>query len=104
MFGRAHPARAERGRSAIQTTNKAGTMALHYRDTHADPIVGNRPTPPEAEYDGQQAYFLARLTRLVTKAALLGRYLVPGDRRMRLLNHAILATYDDCRALGLTAE
>jgi hypothetical protein len=79
-------------------------MALHYRDTHADPIIGNRPTPPEAEYDGQQAYFLARLTRLVTKAALLGRYLVPGDRRMRLLNHAILATYDDCRALGLTAE
>ena len=53
---------------------------------------------------GAMQYFLDRLTRLTKKSALLSRYLVPTDRRMRLLNHAILTTYDDCRALGAAAE
>ena len=52
----------------------------------------------------ERRYFLERLTRLTKKSALLNRYLVPTDRRMRLLNHAILTTYDDCRALDAAAE
>ena len=79
-------------------------MALHYRDTRPEPTGEIGPSAVVAQYSAQQTYFLERLARLVRKAALLGRYLVPGDRRMRLLNHAILATYDDCRALGITAE
>lgn len=57
-----------------------------------------------AESGDARRYFLERLTRLTKKSALLSRYLVPTDRRMRLLNHAILTTYDDCRALGAAGE
>jgi hypothetical protein len=79
-------------------------MALHYRDTRRELTGEDGPARSAAQYSALQTYFIERLARLVRKAALLGRYLVPGDRRMRLLNHAILATYDDCRALGLTEE
>jgi len=34
----------------------------------------------------------------------LGRYLVPTDRRLQLLNRALLSTYEDCRVLGVGAE
>lgn len=78
-------------------------MALNFRKTHRDQSADEQ-VPDGAAHSAQQAYFLERLTRLVRKATLLRRYLVPGDRRMRLLNHAILSTYDDCRALGLAAE
>jgi hypothetical protein len=78
-------------------------MALEFRETHRDQSADNQ-RPDGAEFSAQQAYFIERLARLVRKATLLRRYLVPGDRRMRLLNHAILATYDDCRTLGLVTE
>ena len=53
---------------------------------------------------GLQAFFLDRLTRLVRKVHLHGRYLVPTDRRMQLLNRAILSTYEDCRLAGVAVE
>ncbi len=61
------------------------------------------PTAPAGPSD-EQRYFLDRLTRLGKKSALLSRYLVPTDRRMRLLNHALLTTYDDCRVIGVSTE
>ena len=79
-------------------------MTLPYRETRRELDGEGGPTTSAAQYSALQNYFLERLARLVRKATLLGRYLVPGDRRMRLLNHAILATYDDCRALGLVDE
>lgn len=75
-------------------------MALQFRDRRGEPARDARTPATAPAHDDLAAYFLGRLTRLARKAALLGRYLVPGDRRMHLLNHAILATYDDCRALG----
>ena len=51
-----------------------------------------------------QALFLDRLTRLVRKVDLHGRYLVATDRRMLLLNRAVLSTYCDCRQLGVEDE
>lgn len=51
-----------------------------------------------------QALFLDRLARLVRKVHLHGRYLVPTDRRMQLLNRAILTTFCDCREAGVEAE
>ena len=78
-------------------------MAIDFQATQQvqrEPTAADIATGPGEE----QRYFLERLTRLTKKSALLSRYLVPTDRRMRLLNHAILATYDDCRALGAAAE
>ena len=51
-----------------------------------------------------QGFYLDRLTRLVHKIHLHGRYLAASDRRMQLLNRAILATYRTCRDLGVEAE
>ncbi len=51
-----------------------------------------------------QALFLDRLTRLVRKVDLHGRYLVATDRRMLLLNRAVLSTFCDCRELGVEDE
>ena len=51
-----------------------------------------------------QAFYLDRLTKLVHKIHLHGRYLAASDRRMQLLNRAILATYRTCRDLGVEAE
>ncbi len=72
-----------------------GTQQIQREPTTADVATGS---------GDEQRYFLERLMRLTKKSALLSRYLVPTDRRMRLLNHAILTTYDDCRALGAAAE
>ena len=51
-----------------------------------------------------QAFYLDRLTRLVHKILLHGRYLATTDRRMQLLNRAVLATFRSCRDLGVEAE
>jgi hypothetical protein len=65
---------------------------------------------PRAEAAGHrahtpvQAFYLDRLTKLVHKIHLHGRYLAASDRRMQLLNRAILATYRTCRDLGVEAE
>lgn len=78
-------------------------MAIDFRatqQTQREPTAADVATGSGDE----QRYFLERLMRLTKKSALLSRYLVPTDRRMRLLNHAILTTYDDCRALGGAAE
>ncbi len=48
----------------------------------------------------EQRYFLDRLARLTKKSTLMSRYLVPTDRRMRLLSHAIFTTYGDCQTVG----
>src|SRR3954453_10709903 len=79
-------------------------MALDFRETRRNQSADGQRTATGDQYNALQVYFLERMARLVRKATLLRRYLVPGDRRMRLLNHAILATYDDCRSLGLAAE
>ena len=55
-------------------------------------------------YTGMQRMYLERLTRLVRKVHLHGRYLVPTDRRMQLLNRALLSTFCDCRDLGVETE
>jgi len=57
-----------------------------------------------APHTTQQAFFLARLERLNRKTTLLGRYLVPTDRRLQLLNRALLSTYEDCRMIGVGEE
>lgn len=72
-----------------------GMQQIQREPTAADVATGS---------DDEQRYFLERLMRLTKKSALLSRYLVPTDRRMRLLNHAILTTYDDCRVLGVGDE
>ncbi|HEX5504114.1 MAG TPA: hypothetical protein VFW96_15920 [Thermomicrobiales bacterium] len=67
-------------------------------------------SPPEddAAAEGRrtpmQTLFLDRLSRLVQKIQLHGRYLAPTDRRMQLLNRAIFATFCTCRDLGLERE
>ena len=74
-------------------------MVLHFGGTQCEqhqPSGG--ATPPHTT---QQTFFLERLARLDRKATLLGCYLVPTDRRLQLLNRALLSTYDDCRALGV---
>lgn len=79
-------------------------MVVNFSETvqeQAEPAhPANAPSSPTAK----QRYFLDRLSRLSKKSILLSRYLVPTDRRMRLLNHVLLATYDDCRALDVAAE
>ncbi len=77
-------------------------MVLHFGGTqreHSSASAG--ATVPHTT---QQAFFLERLTRLSRKTALLGRYLVPTDRRMQLLNRALLSTYEDCRLVGVGEE
>ena len=59
--------------------------------------TGERRTP-------MQTLFLDRLSRLVQKIQLHGRYLAPTDRRMQLLNRAIFSTFCTCRDLGLERE
>ena len=61
-------------------------------------VAGHRALTPV------QAFYLDRLTKLVHKIHLHGRYLAASDRRMQLLNRAILATYRTCRDLGVEAE
>lgn len=58
----------------------------------------------EARRTPMQTLFLDRLSRLVQKIQLHGRYLAPTDRRMQLLNRAIFATFCTCRDLGLEQE
>lgn len=57
-----------------------------------------------ALYTTQQTFFLARLARLSRKTMLLSPYLVSTDRRLQLLNRALLSTYEDCRMLGVGEE
>lgn len=64
--------------------------------------TGADPGPPQ--WTATQTLFLDRLTRLVRKVHLHGRYLVATDRRMQFLNRAILSTFCDCRELGVEAE
>jgi hypothetical protein len=65
---------------------------------------------PRAEAAGHRAlapvqtFYLDRLTRLVHKIHLHGRYLAASDRRMQLLNRATLSTYRTCRDLGVEAD
>ncbi|MDP9372458.1 MAG: hypothetical protein M3Q65_08410 [Chloroflexota bacterium] len=68
----------------------------------AVPPAGNGPALQR--YSATQLLFLDRLTRLVRKVHLHGRYLVPTDRRMQLLNRALLSTFCDCRELGIETE
>lgn len=77
-------------------------MALYFgRSQREQPSAQVGETAP---HTAQQAFFLERLARLNRKTALLGRYLVPTDRRLQLLNRALLSTYEDCRVLGVGAE
>jgi hypothetical protein len=62
------------------------------------------PVRESAPHTAEQTFFLERLTRLSRKTVLLGRYLVPADRRLQLLNRALLSTYEDCRRLGVGDE
>lgn len=74
-------------------------MVLHFGGTQREqPQPSVEVTPPHTT---QQTFFLERLGRLNRKTTLLGRYLVPTDRRLQLLNRALHSTYDDCRALGV---
>ena len=86
----------------IPVTERGDTMAIDFRR------MPQREGETTSEIDGDSGdmkrFFLERLTRLTKKSALLSRYLVPTDRRMRLLNHAILTTYEDCRAVGIGVE
>ncbi|HEY8601916.1 MAG TPA: hypothetical protein VIL85_26045 [Thermomicrobiales bacterium] len=79
-------------------------MVINFRDTLQEQTGPAYPANTTLSPTAEQLYFLDRLNRLSKKSVLLSRYLVPTDRRMRLLNHAILATYEDCRALDVTAE
>ena len=77
-------------------------MVSHFGGTQRE-----RPSTPAGAtvpHTTQQVFFLERLTRLNRKTVLLGRYLVPTDRRMQLLNRALLSTYEDCRLIGVGEE
>lgn len=77
-------------------------MALYFGRSQRE-----QPSPPVGEtapHTTQQEFFLERLARLNRKTTLLGRYLVPTDRRLQLLNRALLSTYEDCRVLGVGEE
>lgn len=63
------------------------------RDDEADPGL----------IDATQALYLRRLVNISGKVRHHGAYLVASDRRMVLLNRALLSTYRQCRALGLEA-
>lgn len=69
---------------------------------HVQRYTGAALGPPQ--WTATQVLFLDRLTRLVRKVHLHGRYLVATDRRMQFLNRAILSTFCDCRELGVEAE
>ena len=77
-------------------------MVLHFGGTQREQFQssGGGTVP----HTTQQTFFLERLTRLNRKTTLLGRYLVPTDRRLQLLNRALLSTYDDCRAIGVASR
>jgi hypothetical protein len=62
------------------------------------------PSPTEERRTPMQVLFLDRLSRLVQKIQLHGRYLAPTDRRMQLLNRAIFSTFCTCREMGLERE
>lgn len=79
-------------------------MAVNLRNMVREQTEATDAAHATASHTAMQGYFLERLNRLSKKSILLSRYLVPTDRRMRLLNHAVLATYDDCRALEVAAE
>jgi hypothetical protein len=79
-------------------------MVVNFRGIVQEQTGPTYPEPDASSPTPQQLYFLDRLSRLSRKSVLLSRYLVPTDRRMRLLNHAVLATYDDCRALDVATE
>jgi len=76
-------------------------MVLHFGGTQGEQSSASVGAP---SHTPQQMFFLERLTRLNRKTALLGRYLVPTDRRMQLLNRALLSTYEDCRLIGVGDE
>lgn len=78
-------------------------MALNFSFGKRDFVPGGEASIGR-QHGQQQTLFLDRLARLVRKVHLHGRYLVPTDRRMQLLNRAILLTFCDCRALGVEAE
>lgn len=77
-------------------------MALNRRSTSHEQSA--TPVRESAQHTTQQAFFLERLARLNRKSTLLGRYLIATDRRMQLMNRALLSTYEDCRALGVGEE
>lgn len=77
-------------------------MALYFGGTQRERSSSHRGEV--SQHTMQQAFFLERLGRLNRKSMLLGRYLVPTDRRLQLLNRALLSTYEDCRELGVGAE
>jgi hypothetical protein len=77
-------------------------MVLHSGGTQRE--QPSAPVAAAAPHTAPQAFFLERLARLNRKTTLLGRYLVPTDRRLQLLNRALLSTYEDCRALGVGKE
>lgn len=72
-------------------------------DQHDSPPAGAMRTTAGA-YTPLQLLYLERLTRLVHKLHLHGRYLATTDRRMQLLNRAVLATFQSCRDLALEGE
>jgi len=77
---------------------------MNFRDIVQHQTESAHPSDTASSFTAKQRHFLNRLNRLSKKSVLLSRYLVPTDRRMRLINHAVLATYDDCRVLGIAAE
>jgi hypothetical protein len=79
-------------------------MALSFGFGNHGSLPVEHPLVASGDRIGLQTFFLDRLTRLVRKVHLHGRYLVPTDRRMQLLNRAILSTYEDCQLAGVAVE
>ena len=77
-------------------------MVLHFGGTQRGQSSTSVEVP--TPHTKQQTFFLERLARLNRKTILLGRYLVPTDRRLQLLNRALLSTYEDCCQLGVAEE
>lgn len=65
----------------------------------------NRTSDPRArELSLLRAFYLRRLHTIVEKVRHHGGYLIASDRRMVLLNRALLSTYCQCGNLGVAAE
>ncbi len=79
-------------------------MTINFASPNQELALPRAETVGHRALSAEQTFYLDRLTRLVHKIHLHGRYLAASDRRMQLLNRAILSTYRTCRDLGVEAE
>ena len=79
-------------------------MSINFASPNEELALPRADAARSRELAPLQSFYLDRLTRLVHKIHLHGRYLASTDRRMQLLNRAVLSTYRACRDLEIEPE